>query len=187
MLSGWEGEANDTRVVRDAVWRRGFKAPAGCYYLADVSYSNHDMWLTPYRGLSYPRETKVEEKKPETKYELFNSEHSSLRSVIDRTNKAFRRRWRIYDHAPAPGAATQVKLVYALAAVHNFISIEEGEDGDHDLDNLAPAPHERKDQKRKEQKSRLHPTPRKMKLKNGMDRHREMMADELWRVYQAHN
>jgi hypothetical protein len=187
ILPRWEGETSDARVARDAMWR-GFKALAGCYYLADISYNNHDMWLTPYRGVSYPRETKVgENKKPETKYELFNSEHSSLMSMIDRTNKVFRRRWRIYDHAPELDMDTQQKLVHALAAVHNFISIEEGEDGDHDLVNLEPAPYERKYQKQKEQKSRLHPTPPKMKLKNGMDRHREMMADELWRVYQAHN
>jgi hypothetical protein len=63
-------------------------------------------------------------KKPETRYELFSSEYSSLMSAIDRTNKAFRRRWRIYDCAPELDMNTQQKLVYALAAVHNFISIE---------------------------------------------------------------
>jgi hypothetical protein len=108
-------------------------------------------------------------------------------SMIDRTNKVFRRRWRIYDHAPELDMDTQQKLVQALAAVHNFISIEEGEDGDHNLVNLEPAPYERKHQKRKEQKSRLYPTPPKLNPKNGMDRHREMMADELRRGYQARN
>jgi hypothetical protein len=187
VLSRWEGDTSDVRVARDAVCR-GFKAPAGCYYLADTSYNNHDMWLAPYHGVSYPPETKVgEKKKPETKYELFNREHSSLMRMIDRTNKIFRRRWRIYDHAPELDMDTQQKLVQALAAVHNFISIEEGEDGDHDLNKLKLAPYERKHQKRKEQKLRLRPTPPKLNLKNGKDRHREMMADELWRVYQAHN
>ena len=186
LLVGWEGSANDDRVIKDAIYQ-GFKPSAGCYYLADAGYANGSMWLRPYRGVRYPREPTAPRWKPQNKHELFNDIHGSLRVVIDRTARMFKRRWRIFDRAPDFDSKTQVKLVYALAAVHNFISIHEDVDGDHDFDTLEPALYEKRDQKYKDPKPLRHVAGIKKKPLGGMDKDREMITEELWAAYQARN
>jgi hypothetical protein len=182
LLVGWEGSAHDGRVIQDAV-ARGFKPPEGCYYLADAGYSNTPMWLTPYRGVRYHlQEIQRANRRPENKYELFNYRHSSLRNVVERTFGVFKRRWRIYDSAPEFDWDTQVKLVYALAAVHNFISISEDEDGDRDFEGLPPALNEAVEQAQRLRQEEVRETGQ-----FSMDRHRDRIAEELWVAYQAYN
>ncbi|KAL0314935.1 UNVERIFIED_CONTAM: hypothetical protein Sangu_2337900 [Sesamum angustifolium] len=54
VLSGWEGSAADSRVLRDAIHRpHGLRVPSGNYYLCDNGYTNADGFLTPYRGVRY--------------------------------------------------------------------------------------------------------------------------------------
>ncbi|KAL0307700.1 UNVERIFIED_CONTAM: hypothetical protein Sangu_3014300 [Sesamum angustifolium] len=54
VLSGWEGSAADSRVLRDAIHRpNGLTVPTGNYYLCDNGYANADGFLTPYRGVRY--------------------------------------------------------------------------------------------------------------------------------------
>ncbi|XLR40671.1 hypothetical protein S83_025331, partial [Arachis hypogaea] len=54
VLSGWEGSASDSRVLRDAITRRNIlKIPHGNYYLIDASYTNGLGFLAPYRGTRY--------------------------------------------------------------------------------------------------------------------------------------
>ena len=50
---GWEGAANDNKVLQDARSRGGFVVPGGKYYLADAGYPNSEELLTPYRGTRY--------------------------------------------------------------------------------------------------------------------------------------
>ncbi|KAL8483334.1 hypothetical protein ACS0TY_026141 [Phlomoides rotata] len=51
VLSGWEGSAADSRILRDAVTRTdGLKVPTSNYYLCDVGYTNGNGFLAPYRG-----------------------------------------------------------------------------------------------------------------------------------------
>ncbi|KAH5707858.1 hypothetical protein HBI81_243770 [Parastagonospora nodorum] len=122
VLAGWEGSAHDERVLKDAV-RRGFKAPPGRYFLADAGYANKDFLLSPYRGVRYHlREISQAARVPEDKYELFNYRHSSLRNVVERTFGVFKRRWRIFDRSHELSVPVQVKLVYILVAIHNFIN-----------------------------------------------------------------
>ena len=123
VLAGWEGSAHDGRVYEDAV-ARGFCSPAeGKYYLADAGYANRGMLLSPYRGVRYHlREIGAAGRRPRTKEELFNLRHSSLRNVVERTFGVFKRRWRIFDRPHEFSIKTQVKLVYGLVAIHNYIS-----------------------------------------------------------------
>ena len=51
-LAGWEGSAHDNCVLADAI-AKGFKVPAGKYYLADGGYGITPQFLTPYRGVRY--------------------------------------------------------------------------------------------------------------------------------------
>ncbi|KAL0430491.1 UNVERIFIED_CONTAM: hypothetical protein Sradi_0675100 [Sesamum radiatum] len=51
VLSGWEGSAADSRVLRDALNRsNSLRVPTGNYYLCDNGYSNAEGFLTSYRG-----------------------------------------------------------------------------------------------------------------------------------------
>ncbi|KAL8492832.1 hypothetical protein ACS0TY_024144 [Phlomoides rotata] len=54
VLTGWEGSATDSRVLRNAITRvNGLKVPKGNYYLSDNGYPNCDEFLTPYKGVRY--------------------------------------------------------------------------------------------------------------------------------------
>ncbi|KAK6126417.1 hypothetical protein DH2020_039805 [Rehmannia glutinosa] len=54
VLSGWEGSAADSRVLRDAINRpNGLRVPTGNYYLCDCGYTNGPGFLAPYRGVRY--------------------------------------------------------------------------------------------------------------------------------------
>ncbi|XP_012836526.1 PREDICTED: uncharacterized protein LOC105957141 [Erythranthe guttata] len=51
LLTGWEGSAADSRILRDAVTRdNGLRVPTGNYYLVDNGYTNGEGFLAPYRG-----------------------------------------------------------------------------------------------------------------------------------------
>lgn len=52
ILAGWEGSANDGRVLQDALEKK-FNVPDGKYYLADAGYGNTLKFLAPYRGIRY--------------------------------------------------------------------------------------------------------------------------------------
>jgi len=51
-LAGWEGSANDGRVLQDAL-EKDFIVPDGKYYLADAGYALAPKFLVPYRGVRY--------------------------------------------------------------------------------------------------------------------------------------
>ncbi|XP_052118921.1 uncharacterized protein LOC127748436 [Arachis duranensis] len=54
VLSGWEGSASDSRILRDAISRRNnLKIPIGNYYLVDANYTNCKGFLAPYRHTRY--------------------------------------------------------------------------------------------------------------------------------------
>jgi hypothetical protein len=132
VLAGWEGSAHDCRVL-DSAKRKGFEAPLGRYYVADAGYSNTPMTLTPYRAVRYHlREQAQANIKPQNAKELFNLRHSALRNIIKRTFGVFKKRFRYFESARQNfSITTQVDLVYALTAVHNFINMHDL----HDLDS----------------------------------------------------
>jgi len=101
------------------------RLPPGCYYLADAGYSaNSDLLLTPYQKTRYHlREQGIANQKPATQQELFNLRHAQLRNVVERVFGVFKLRFPILE-APRKGLEieTQVKLIYALAYLHNFLN-----------------------------------------------------------------
>ncbi|CAN1248207.1 hypothetical protein LINPERPRIM_LOCUS6645 [Linum perenne] len=60
--------------------------------------------------------------------ELFNQRHSALRSATDRTFGALKARFPILMAAPPYPLQTQVKLVIAACALHNYIRMEKPDD-----------------------------------------------------------
>jgi len=122
ILAGWEGTANDARVLSDAR-NRGFHAPPGKYYLADAGYSNTPLTMTPYRGVRYHlKEQARADLKPQTKEELYNLRHASLRNVIERQFGILKRRFKLIRTAPKYSLPIQTRLVYALTDLNNFIA-----------------------------------------------------------------
>jgi len=59
--------------------------------------------------------------KPQTKQELFNFRYSQLSNVIEQTFGVLKRRFLILQSAPEYPYNAQVKLVFDLTALHNFI------------------------------------------------------------------
>lgn len=52
VYAGWEGSANDARVLNAAL-EEDFRIPAGWFYLADAGYPLVDHLLVPYKGFTY--------------------------------------------------------------------------------------------------------------------------------------
>lgn len=118
---GWEGSANDARVLENAELN-GFPREENAVYLADAGYGLRKGYLTPYRTVRYHlREQSRAHLKPKTKEELFNLRHAQLRNVIERAFGVLRRRFRILNTAPEYHLNIQSQLILVLCALHNFI------------------------------------------------------------------
>ena len=61
---------------------------------------------------------------PENEKELFNLRHASLRNVIERIFGIFKSRFTIFKSAPPFPFKTQVEIVLACVALHNFLRKE---------------------------------------------------------------
>lgn len=130
VLAGWEGSAHDTKVLRYAVAEKGFCAPPGKYFLADAGYNSFDgLCLVPYNKVRYHlREWGAACQRPENSKELFNLRHSSLRITVERTFGVLKNRFHILDSArDGFSIKTQVKIVYALTGLHNFLNLNGAE------------------------------------------------------------
>ncbi|GFQ06518.1 putative nuclease harbi1, partial [Phtheirospermum japonicum] len=77
LLTGWEGSAAESRVLRDAITRRNcLKIPNGQYYLCDGGYTNGPGLLAPCRGVRYHlNEWRSGAEGPHNFKELFNLHH----------------------------------------------------------------------------------------------------------------
>lgn len=118
-------------VLRDALVKRRFRPAPGKYYLADAGYYNSEFMLVPYERVRYHlREWKLSGMEPENKDELFNKRHVSRRNTIGRTFGVLKRKWKILKEPAEFPINTQLKIVLALTAVHNFIKNMNSEDED---------------------------------------------------------
>jgi hypothetical protein len=121
VLAGWEGSAHDGRVYNAAL-SSGFPIVPGKYYLADAGYSLTTTTITPYRGVRYHlKEWSTGNQKPQTKEELFNLRHASLRNVIERAFGVFKKKFPLMQTMRSYSFQTQVELVLAAASIYNFI------------------------------------------------------------------
>lgn len=78
---------------------------------------------TPYHSKDFPSGYH-----PQDACELFNQRHSLLRNVTGRTFGALKERFPILMAAPSYPLQTQVKLVVAACALHNYIRGEKPDD-----------------------------------------------------------
>ncbi|XP_038714981.1 protein ANTAGONIST OF LIKE HETEROCHROMATIN PROTEIN 1-like [Tripterygium wilfordii] len=133
VCGGWEGSAHDSRifnkVLSDA--HSNFPhPPTGKYYLVDAGYPNQRGYLAPYKGQRYHLEVFRNGPQPTSPREAFNHTHSSLRSIIERTFGVMKKKWLILTRMPSYKFCTQVKIVVACMALHNFIRRHVIEDED---------------------------------------------------------
>jgi hypothetical protein len=94
---------------------------SGKYYLVDSGYPNEYGFLGPYRGQRYHLQEFRRRGQPQTREEIFNRMHSSLRCVIERTFGVWKKRWRILQNMPSFNYKEQVRIVVASMAIHNYI------------------------------------------------------------------
>ncbi|XP_047948928.1 uncharacterized protein LOC125194740 [Salvia hispanica] len=126
LLPGWEGSADDSRVLRDAVsCANGFKVPQGCYYLCDNSYANTPGFLVPYKRVRYHlKEWGPGTERPQNPKEMFNMRHTKARNVIERAFAVLKMRWGILRIASYYPIQTQIRLIMCCFLLHNFIRRE---------------------------------------------------------------
>ena len=120
-LAGWEGSTNDGRIFNSTI-HKGFIIPQGQYYLADAGFSNSRRLLVPYRGVRYYlQETARAGLRPRTQEELYNLRHSQVRYTVERAFGRLKGTFRIYRTKPCFGITTQVKVIYTIAALMNWL------------------------------------------------------------------
>ncbi|CAA0842090.1 Unknown protein, partial [Striga hermonthica] len=96
VLTGWEGSAADSRVLRDAVHRNG--------------------------GLRVPIDDFGDGNRAPTNYrELFNLRHARARNVIERSFGVLKMRWAVLRSKTFFSIATQNKIILACCLLQNYI------------------------------------------------------------------
>ncbi|KAL5702596.1 hypothetical protein ACHQM5_027797 [Ranunculus cassubicifolius] len=132
VLAGWEGSANDARVLGEAIAdpQSGFPyPPQGKYYLVDSGYAIAREFLPPYKGQRYHMsQYRGTGRQPRTAKEQFNYAHSSLRNVIERCFGVLKARFPILKFMPPYSLRKQRNIVIAACAIHNFIRKHKLED-----------------------------------------------------------
>ena len=109
--------------MKDALSKKRFNPPPKRYYLTDARYTYGKFLLTPYPKTRYHLKEFVKAgNRPETKEELFNLRHASLRNTIERIFGIFKRKFKIVQTAPEYAINVQVNLLLALTALFNFIA-----------------------------------------------------------------
>lgn len=91
--------------------------------MVDAGYANRTGFLAPYKGERYHIPQFQREGRAAGRKEIFNHAHSSLRSVIERTFGVTKKKWPILGSMPSFSFRTQVKIVFACMALHNFIRL----------------------------------------------------------------
>ena len=76
--------------------------------------------MSPYRSVRYHLK-EFSDRPLENEQELFNLQHSSLRTTIERGFRVLKKRFRVLDAEPCWSFETQVKVVLACCVVHNHI------------------------------------------------------------------
>ncbi|XP_057770730.1 uncharacterized protein LOC130990518 [Salvia miltiorrhiza] len=126
VLSGWEGFAADSRILRDAINRlHGLKVPKGNYYLCDNGYANSEGFLAPYKGVRYHlKEWGPTSARPQNAEELFNMRHTKARNCIERAFGIMKMRWGILQSNTFYPVKIQNRLIMACFLLNNFIRSE---------------------------------------------------------------
>ncbi|XP_016178042.1 protein ALP1-like [Arachis ipaensis] len=135
VLSGWEGSASDSRVLRDAIsCRNNLKISIGNYYLVDAGYTNCKGFLAPYRHTRYHvREWTYGRNALRNFREYFNKKHSSVRNIIEHCFDLLKKRWAILRSPCFYQIKTQNRIIIACCLLQNFIRLNMDSDLEEDI------------------------------------------------------
>ncbi|GJZ03940.1 putative nuclease HARBI1 [Tanacetum coccineum] len=126
----FKGSTHDTRVFLHALNTSSLnfpKPPRGKYYLVDKGYPDRNGYLVPYSKTRY-HQSQFENEPPNNMREAFNHKHSSLRSYIERSFGVLKKRWKILGRMPKFSVKTQIDVIIAAFALHNYIRNSSQED-----------------------------------------------------------
>ncbi|XP_010472962.1 PREDICTED: putative nuclease HARBI1 [Camelina sativa] len=128
--NGAPGSCHDTAVLSLAqIGDSEFPLPpTDKYYVVDSWYPNKQGFLAPYRStrnkvVRYHMSLFYIGPPPRDKEELFNRPHASLRSIIERTFGAWKKKWRILTDFPRYDMDIQKRVIIAIMGLHNFIRV----------------------------------------------------------------
>ncbi len=129
VLAGAEGSFHDSTLCNIA-FANGFRVPDGRYYLADAAFGGHQGIVVPFSNVRYHLEDwRNSDNPPQNSKELYNLRHARLRVVIEMVFGRLKRRWKIVRaSAPEYSINTQIAILYAVTAIHNFVILEEEEE-----------------------------------------------------------
>ena len=179
--AGWEGSAHDSIVMQHSIAEGRWRVPEGKYYLADAGYSNCDFLLVPYQKVRYHlKEWATSNLRPQDPKELFNKRHATLRNAIERLFGVLKRKWKVLAVAPEISVASQVNIVLAVAAIHNFI-ISMGYHDDPDFQRFD----DEKDEEDEEKTAPLMPGLSRAGTAR-MNSKRADIAEAMWSDYRVH-
>lgn len=148
-------------------------------WLVRSEYNNISRLLIFKSILNYNR--------PQNPKELFNLRHSSLRNVVERIFGVVKRKYKVLSHPAEYSTQTQVYLVTALTALHNFVRQHEGPNADIYLSKNTTAEVEEPDQDAIPAREisifeSSHTADSKI-----MDAFRDRIAERMWKDYKHFN
>ncbi|XP_027171480.1 uncharacterized protein LOC113771051 [Coffea eugenioides] len=121
VYAGWERSAHDAQVLESALaYPSDFPLPQpGNYYLVDAAYRNVPGFMPPYKNVGPKSPAKS----------LFNTRHSQLRNIIEHTFGVLKKRFKFLK-GPIDNfyMSTQITIVIACCALHNFLRMHQPED-----------------------------------------------------------
>ncbi|CAA6653761.1 unnamed protein product [Spirodela intermedia] len=124
VLAGWEGSADDSKILNDALEREnGLTVPEGKYYLVDNPRMAGPGFISPYPGVRHrpPGFEDGDGDPPTSAEELFNWRHSSLRARMEHALGVLKARFRFLTSSPQFPFLTQVDIVLVCCILHNMI------------------------------------------------------------------
>nr|KAJ0213764.1 hypothetical protein LSAT_V11C400162190 [Lactuca sativa] len=127
VLTGWEGTASDSRIIKNAFTRNDkLIIPSGKYCLVDGGLPHTNKLMAPYRGVRYHLK-EYSMRGPQNSKELFNLRHASLRNTIERAFGVLKRRFPIIRSTTEPfySCETQSAIFLACCILHNFLLDED--------------------------------------------------------------
>ena len=93
----------------------------------DKGYPDRKGYLVPYPKTRYHK-SQFQNEPPNNMQESFNRSHSSLRSAIERSFGILKKRWKILGKLPKYSVKTQLEVIMAAFALHNYIRNNDKED-----------------------------------------------------------
>ncbi|KAL0009002.1 hypothetical protein SO802_010504 [Lithocarpus litseifolius] len=194
--SGWEGSANDSRVLEEVIGdpKHGFPwPPTGSYYLVDSGYPIGTSFLPPHKSTRYhAQEFRAINRRPASKKELYNYRHSSLRMVIEQSFGVLKAHFPILNLMPNFKPLRQRYVIVACCALHNFIRINNRNDTM--FNSWQNVDMERKTTEGRSSTSssapessttRRHLVEMSDEAKRVMSQFRDQMTDTMWADYMA--